>query len=150
MTEVTALLEIYEILARHHYLSSINHKTLLLGHDVCGAWSNASPTSKSNRKYAVLLYDSIGLTALTTHQNSGIVTFMTRVSSAGWRWQSSEKPETSHLFKPFSAWVHHSALLACFLTLKGNRKNLHMKSKVFCTKVFVWEAWVWTGLRLYS
>lgn len=75
MNEVTALLEIYEILTRHRYLSSINHKILLLGHDVCGARSNASPSSKFDRKYAVLLYASLRLAALTTCQNSCVVTF---------------------------------------------------------------------------
>lgn len=75
MNEVTALLEIYEILTRHCYLSSINHKILLLRHDVYEARSNASPSSKFDRKYAVLLYASLRLAALTTCQNSGMVTF---------------------------------------------------------------------------
>lgn len=42
---------------------------------MCGARSNASPSSKFDRKYAVLLHASLRSAALSTSQNSGVVTF---------------------------------------------------------------------------
>lgn len=91
MTEVTALLEIYEILTRHRYLSSINHKNPFIGARRVLSLIKV-PSQKGNAWFCrAMVSPRVG--------NGGMVTSVFRLSPPT-RLSSTAAVNTTRLSKP--------------------------------------------------